>query len=45
MATFDEAVAKVNAVAPAPAFVLYTGDLTETQKAGAFDTVTRLSGT
>ena len=40
LATFHDAIAKINVVDPAPAFVLHTGDLSHTQKAGAFDTVT-----
>jgi Icc protein len=38
--TFHDAIAKINAIDPAPAFVLHTGDLSHTQKPGAFDTVT-----
>jgi 3',5'-cyclic-AMP phosphodiesterase len=38
-ATLQEAVNRINALQPAPAFVLHTGDLTHAQKAGAFDTV------
>ena len=40
LGTFHEAIAKINAIDPAPAFVLHTGDLSHTQKPGAFDTVT-----
>jgi 3',5'-cyclic-AMP phosphodiesterase len=40
LATFNEAIAKINRIDPAPAFVLHTGDLSHTQKPGAFDTVT-----
>ena len=39
LGTFHEALAKINALDPAPAFVLHTGDLSHTQKPGAFDTV------
>jgi len=38
-ATLQQVVARVNALEPAPAFVLHTGDQTHGQKAGAFDTV------
>ena len=39
MATLQLAIAKINALQPAPAFLLHTGDLTHSQKAGAFDTL------
>src|SRR5262245_29739119 len=39
LGTFHDAIAKF-AIDPAPAFVLHTGDLSHTQKPGAFDTVT-----
>src|SRR5581483_7492287 len=39
MATLTEAIARLNALAAPPAFVLHTGDLTHGQKAGAFDTL------
>jgi len=39
MATLQLALAKINALQPAPAFLLHTGDLTHSQKAGAFDTL------
>jgi hypothetical protein len=39
LATLRLAIAKINALQPAPAFLLHTGDLTHSQKAGAFDTV------
>ncbi len=38
--TFHEAIAKINRIDPAPAFVLHTGDLSHTQEPGAFDTAT-----
>jgi len=38
-ATLQQVVDRVNALRPAPAFVLHTGDQTHGQKAGAFDTV------
>jgi 3',5'-cyclic-AMP phosphodiesterase len=41
-ATLQEVVNRVNALHPAPAFVLHTGDLTHGQKAGAFDTVAEI---
>ena len=41
-ATLREVVAKINALAPRPAFVLHTGDLTHGQKAGAFDAVNEI---
>ena len=40
--TLQQAIAKIKALQPAPAFVIHTGDITHTQKAGAFDTVTEL---
>jgi 3',5'-cyclic-AMP phosphodiesterase len=40
LATFHDAIVKINAIDRAPAFVLHTGDLSHTQKPGAFDTVT-----
>ncbi len=39
MATLAAAIARINALPEPPAFVLHTGDLSHTQKAGAFDTV------
>ena len=39
MATLQLAIAKINALQPAPAFLLHTEDLTHSQKAGAFDTL------
>ena len=41
-ATLRELVDRVNALRPAPAFVLHTGDQTHGQKAGAFDTVAEI---
>jgi 3',5'-cyclic-AMP phosphodiesterase len=41
-ATLQQVVDRVNALRPAPAFVLHTGDQTHGQKAGAFDTVAEL---
>ena len=41
-ATLREAVERINALQPAPAFVLHTGDQTHGQKAGAFDTVAEI---
>ena len=38
-ATLQTAIAKINALEPAPAFLLHTGDLTHSQKPGAFDTL------
>jgi 3',5'-cyclic AMP phosphodiesterase CpdA len=44
--TLQEAVAKIKALQPAPAFVIHTGDISHAQKAGAFDTVAEaLKGT
>jgi 3',5'-cyclic-AMP phosphodiesterase len=40
--TLQQVVDRVNALQPAPAFVLHTGDLTHGQKAGAFDTVAEI---
>jgi 3',5'-cyclic-AMP phosphodiesterase len=39
MATLAESIARVNALPTAPAFVLHTGDLSHSQKPGAFDTL------
>ena len=41
-ATLRELIDRVNALRPAPAFVIHTGDQTHGQKAGAFDTVAEL---
>jgi 3',5'-cyclic-AMP phosphodiesterase len=41
-ATLQQVVERVNALQPAPAFVLHTGDQTHGQKAGAFDTVAEI---
>ncbi len=41
-ATLQQVVTRINALDPAPAFVLHTGDLTHGQKAGAFDTVSEI---
>jgi 3',5'-cyclic-AMP phosphodiesterase len=40
--TLKQVVDRVNALQPAPAFVLHTGDQTHGQKAGAFDTVAEI---
>src|SRR5438094_5235150 len=36
-ATLQQAIAKINALPATPAFIVHTGDLTNGQKAGAFD--------
>ena len=41
-ATLRQVVDRINALQPAPAFVLHTGDQTHGQKAGAFDTVAEI---
>jgi 3',5'-cyclic AMP phosphodiesterase CpdA len=41
-ATLRELIDRVNALRPAPAFVIHTGDQTHGQKPGAFDTVAEL---
>ena len=41
-ATLQQVVNRINALHPAPAFVLHTGDQTHGQKAGAFDTVAEI---
>jgi 3',5'-cyclic-AMP phosphodiesterase len=41
-ATLQQIVERINALQPAPAFVLHTGDQTHGQKAGAFDTVAEI---
>lgn len=40
--TLQQVVERINALRPAPAFVLHTGDQTHGQKAGAFDTVAQI---
>src|SRR5260370_7248818 len=40
LGTFEQALARIKAMDPAPAFIIHTGDITHAQKAGAFDTVT-----
>jgi Icc protein len=42
IATLQQVVDRVNALRPAPAFVLHTGDQTHGQKTGAFDTVAEI---
>ena len=44
VATTREAIARINALAHAPALLLHTGDLTHAQKPGAFDTIAGLLG-
>jgi 3',5'-cyclic-AMP phosphodiesterase len=39
MGTLQQAIAKIKALKPAPAFLIHTGDISHAQKAGAFDTV------
>ncbi len=39
MTSFGQAIDRIQAVAPAPAILLHTGDLSHAQKAGAFDLV------
>jgi len=38
--TLQQAIARIKALQPAPAFLIHTGDISHAQKAGAFDTVT-----
>jgi 3',5'-cyclic-AMP phosphodiesterase len=46
LGTFEQALARIKALEPTPAFIIHTGDLTHAQKPGAFDTVTEaLKGT
>ena len=46
LGTFEQAIARIKAIDPAPAFIIHTGDLTHAQKPGAFDTVSEaLKGT
>src|SRR5262245_59041384 len=40
--TLQQAVARIKALQPAPAFIIHTGDITHAQKAGAFDTVAEM---
>ena len=42
VATAREAIARINALAEPPEFLLHTGDLTHAQKPGAFDTIAGL---
>jgi len=42
VATARQAIARINALADAPEFLLHTGDLTHAQKPGAFDTISGL---
>jgi Icc protein len=37
--TFEQAVARIKALQPAPGFIVHTGDISHAQKPGAFDTV------
>src|SRR5690242_13918358 len=39
MGTLEAAIARVKAMQPRPAFIIHTGDITHTQKPGAFDIV------
>jgi 3',5'-cyclic-AMP phosphodiesterase len=39
MATLTDSIARINALETRPAFVVHTGDLSHSQKAGAFDTL------
>jgi 3',5'-cyclic-AMP phosphodiesterase len=39
MATLAQSIARINALPVPPEFVIHTGDLTHTQKAGSFDTL------
>jgi 3',5'-cyclic AMP phosphodiesterase CpdA len=43
--TFQQAIAQINALPHAPAFVMHTGDLSHTSAANQFDTVKQLMGT
>ena len=46
LGTFEQAIARIKAIDPAPAFIIHTGDLTHAQKPGAIDTVSEaLKGT
>src|SRR5437667_5516315 len=46
LGTFEQAIARIKALDPAPSFIVHTGDITHAQKAGAFDTVAEaLKGT
>src|SRR6266478_1327444 len=37
LGTFEQAIARIKALEPAQSFIVHTGDITHTQKAGAFD--------
>src|SRR4029450_7522397 len=37
LATFEAAVARIRTLDPKPAFLIHTGDITHTQKAGSVD--------
>jgi 3',5'-cyclic AMP phosphodiesterase CpdA len=46
MGTLQQGIAKIKALQPTPAFLIHTGDITHTQKPGAFDEATEaLKGT
>jgi len=45
LATFQQAIAKINALPNRPEFVMHTGDLTHLSKADQFDTVRQMLGT
>lgn len=46
LGTFEDALARIKTLKPAPDFLIHTGDLTHAQKPGAFDTVVEgLKGT
>jgi len=40
MGSFEAAIARIKTLDPKPAFIIHTGDITHTQKPGAFDIVT-----
>jgi Icc protein len=40
LGSFEAAIARIKALDPKPAFIIHTGDITHTQKPGAFDIVT-----
>jgi Icc protein len=40
MGSFEAAIARIKALDPKPAFMIHTGDITHTQKPGAFDLAT-----
>jgi len=45
LGTFEQALTRIKALDPAPAFIIHTGDITHAQKAGASTRSGRIKGT